>query len=78
MGASFTNYQVRSNSASAVRDALVPLVRARACVSPPKGGWVTVYDEASDEQDDEVIRHLAEGLSRTLNTAVLAFLVVPI
>jgi hypothetical protein len=75
MGSFFTNYQVRSNSAMAVRDAMSPLAEKRAYVSPPTNGWVTVYDEESDSQDDAVIRKVAAALSKTLNTVVLAFLV---
>lgn len=75
MGAFFTNYQVRAKSTSAVKKALQPLVRSRAYVSPEKSGWVTAYDESSDEQDEEKLNHIAAGLSKVLDTAVLAILV---
>jgi hypothetical protein len=75
MGSFFTNYQVRGKSTTEVRDALAPLVETRAYVSPEKGGWVTVYDEASDDQNDETFKHIAAELSRKLQTAVFAFLV---
>src|SRR5258708_5159051 len=75
MGSFLTNYQVRSDSASAVREALAGLVQSRAYVSPPKDGWVTVYDEASDHQDDVTLRRMALGLSERLKTSVLCFLV---
>jgi hypothetical protein len=74
MGAFFTNYQVRSDSMPAVLKALGPLIESRAYVSPPQAGWVTVYDEASDDQDDTIIQELGTGLSRALTTTVLAFL----
>src|SRR5262245_43711527 len=75
MGSFFTNFHVRSESQDKVRAALLPLVEARAYVSPPTNGWVTVYDEASDQQDESIIGKLAEGLSKKLHTAVVAFLV---
>ena len=74
MGSSFTNCQVRSNSAAAVRDALAGLVESRAYVSPPKNGWVTVYDEAAELQGDVICR-IAGSLSRALKTAAFAILV---
>jgi hypothetical protein len=76
MGAFFTNYQVRCDSLDDVCDALPPLLGgSTAYVSPPKNGWVTVYDRASDDQNDAVMRRLAMGLSRALATHVIAFLV---
>src|SRR5215469_15567249 len=75
MGAFFTNYQVRGKSASDVSKAIEPLVETRAYVSTAKGGWVTVYDEASDQQDDGILKRTAAELSKQLGTAVLAFLV---
>jgi len=75
MGASFTNYQVRAKSVSKIKKALEPLVKSRAYVSPAKNGWVTAYDEASDDQDEEAITHVAKELSKTLDTAVLVCLV---
>ena len=59
----------------AVRDAVAGLVRARAYLSAPKNGWVTIYDEASDQQDDSIIRTFGSTLSQKLNTAVIACLV---
>jgi len=75
MGAFFTNYQVRSESTSRVRDIVGSVAQARAYISPPSNGWVTVYDERSDDQDDAIIQELAGELSGTLKTTVLAFLV---
>ena len=75
MGASLTNYQVRGKSAAEVSEAVASLVQSRAYVSPEKNGWVTIYDEASDRQDDKIITSMAAGLSKTLNTPVFAFFV---
>ena len=75
MGASFTNYQVRAKSASKVKKAIEPLVKSRAYVSPEKNGWVTIYDESSDDQNEATITHIATELSKSLDTAVIACLV---
>ena len=73
MGAFFTNCQVRSDDANAVVTALGPLLQSRAYVSPAAGGWVTVYDEATESQDEKSLMRLAQGLSKALNTAVFGF-----
>lgn len=75
MGSFITNFQVRSESSDAVLKAMTPLCKARAYVSPPGNGWVTVFDEKCDEQDDAVIRKVATGLTKKLKTSVIAFLV---
>jgi len=75
MGAFFTNCQVRGASTRAVAAALAHFTRSRAYVSPEKNGWVTVYTEATEEQDQTVLCAIAEGLSRTLKTDVFGFLV---
>jgi hypothetical protein len=75
MGAFFTNYQVQGKSTLEVSKALAELVKSRAYVSPIKGGWVTVYDESSDKQNEKTLTHIASALSKSLNTVVFAFLV---
>jgi hypothetical protein len=75
MGAFFTNHQVRDKSATEVCDALKPLLEGHAYVSPEKNGWVTVYDEASDRQEESTINQLAAELSRSLDTPVFGFMV---
>ena len=75
MGAFFTNCQVRGASTPAVAAALAKLTRSRAYVSPEKNGWVTVYAEATEEQDQTILCGIAQGLSRTLKTDVFSFLV---
>ena len=76
MGAFLTNYHIRTDDLDAARDAVNALApNSRAYLSPPKNGWVTLYDEHSDNQDDAVLRRVAMGLSRRLATHVIAFLV---
>lgn len=75
MGAFFTNYQVRSDSPEAVGDALRELVPSAAYVSPAAGGWVTVYDESSEDQDLDRLRQVAAHLSKMLSSLVMALLV---
>jgi hypothetical protein len=74
MGASFTNYQIHSTSVAAVKKALEPLTKSRAYISSEKNGWITVYDETSDEQSAALTR-IGPALSKSLQTAVFAFLV---
>src|SRR5215831_630598 len=75
MGASFTNLHVRNSSPQSVCAALPKLTPSRAYVSPPTNGWVTVYIEVTEDQDEKKLRAVAEGLSRTLKADVIAFLV---
>jgi hypothetical protein len=75
MGAFFVNYQIRSTDQAAVADIAGQLVQIRGYVSPPKNGWVTLYDEASESQDAYEIGRVGSDLSAALNTAVFAFLV---
>jgi len=75
MGAFFTNCQVRSTSTPAVAGALAKLIHSPAYVSPEKNGWVTVYAEATEDQDQKVFGRIAGGLSQTLKTDVFGFLV---
>src|SRR5579863_4417552 len=75
MGASFTNYHVRTADAAACAKALTTLINSRALVTDSKNGWTTIYDERSDTQDIEVLRGLAKGLSSKLKTAVIAMMI---
>ena len=75
MGAFFTNCQVRGSSTSAVSQALAKLVETRAYISPAQNGWITVYAEATEEQDQKVLCRIAGGLSKVLQTDVFGFLV---
>jgi hypothetical protein len=75
MGAFFVNYQIKSTDQAKVVTAASELVQARAYVSPPKTGWVTLYDEASDQQDAYEIGRLGSELSAKLETVVFAFIV---
>src|SRR5262245_40366256 len=75
MGLFYVNSQVRADSAGPVR-----AMARRACISlayvaPPRNGWVAVYDEASDAQDEAMLRQVAHDLSEGLATTVFTFLV---
>ena len=75
MGSFLTNYHVRSDSPESVVSALQLIVRSKACVSPSKNGWVTVYDETSESQDDKELHRIAKEVSSRLGCVTLAFLV---
>lgn len=75
MGAFFTNLQIHNDSTKAVCAALPKLTDSRAYVSPESNSWVTVYLEATEDQNDETLRNITSGLSKALKTDVLSFLV---
>ncbi len=75
MGAFFTNFQVHGATASATKKALSTLTQSRAYVSPEKNSWVTVYEESSEDQNEDTICRIAAGLSKKLGTAVFACMV---
>lgn len=74
MGASFTNFHVRS-TASAATAAVSELTTSRGYISPASSGWVTIYLEETESQDVEVLCRIAAALSKALATDVLACLV---
>lgn len=71
MGSFYVNFTVRHPDAKAVAAALRGRV---AIVTPAQDGNVVVFDEASDDQDQEVIVALGTSLSQELQCAVLAVL----
>src|ERR1022692_296205 len=75
MGAFFTNLQVRNASSQAIYAALPKLTQSRAYVSPESNGWVTVYPEATEDQNNKHMHAIAGGLSKMLKTDVLGFMV---
>lgn len=75
MGASFTNLQIRNSSTKAIGSLFPKLTDSRAYISPDHNGWVTVYAEATEDQNDETMRTVAKGISKSLKTDVLGFLV---
>jgi hypothetical protein len=74
MGAFFTNCHVRTKDSSKCAKVLAALVGARALVTDPKNGWVSVYDERCESQDISVLDGLAKSLSAKLQTIVIAML----
>jgi hypothetical protein len=75
MGAFFVNYQIKSGDQDRVAAAAAELIQGRAYVSPPKNGWITLYDEISDQQDAYEIGRLGSELSAQLKAVVFAFVV---
>ncbi len=75
MGNFYVNHQVRADSAEPV----VAMARRVCCglayVAPSRNGWVGVFDEASNRQDDPMIHQVGQDLSARLGTAVFGFLV---
>ena len=73
MGSFYTNITVRTadtdNVAAAVRQA-----NRTALIAPPENDATVVFDEASEQQDVEVLRALAQHLSRACECPALAIL----
>lgn len=63
MGTTYSNCQVRSESQDAVADALKPLLKEPAYVSPSVGGWVGVYPEGTRTDLDKLAKQLSKQLS---------------
>ncbi len=73
MGNFYVNYTTRGPEREAVAKCLQSAKR-KAFVSPTIDGTTVFFDEESDSQDDEIIRALAERVSRELSAPVLAVL----
>jgi ankyrin repeat protein len=74
MGSPFTNCHVRTSDKARCSKAASEVVSARALLTEPRRGWITVYDEASETQDTAELQRVAKGLSKSLATDVFAFL----
>jgi hypothetical protein len=79
MGNQFVNYQVKSESTSRVANCINKISSGKTYVSSPKEGWITVYNEKSEDwydgNTDVYIINLAKILSNELETVVFAFVV---
>jgi hypothetical protein len=71
MGNFYTNYTLKGVSQQAVASAMSGRT---AIVTPASRDVVTVFDSASDSQDDKILADLAAKLSTELNCATLAIL----
>jgi hypothetical protein len=75
MGLFCANFHFKTADDRAVSEALQRRGLDRYVVVPARGGWTTMYEQRASEQDDEWICELAEGLSKDLQVAAIAFLV---
>jgi hypothetical protein len=73
MGGFFTNLHVKGDDLAAVVSALRSASATPAYVVRG-GGWLSVYPEATEDQDDTKLASLARTLSQRLGTAVIATL----
>ena len=72
MGAFYVNYTVKGADQKSV---VCALSGRKAFVSPEWNGFIVVYDEQSDKQDQGEIAKLARQLSAELRSTVLALLI---
>jgi hypothetical protein len=79
MGEQFVNYQIRSDSQTIVVEALQQLSVDKCYVSPPSGGWISIYDKMSEDFRNphlyDYILNFASFLSKTLRLPVFIFIV---
>lgn len=75
MGEKFVNYQIRSNSINDVTDIVKSLTEKQAYISPPKNGWITVYDQTSERLRYDEINSFAQKISASLSTVVFSIVV---
>lgn len=76
MGEQFVNYQIKTEHTAHVARELGTLIRTEAYVSPETNGWVTVYDQMTDQNFgyDET-HYIAQELSSRLSTVIFVFIV---
>jgi hypothetical protein len=75
MGEKFVNYQIRCDSQHDVVQIVEMITRNQGYVSPSKNGWITVYDQTSEEFNHDYIRYFTHELSNNLSTIVFTFMV---
>ena len=75
MGAFLVNLQVRVAWGDDVPATVKAVCRGPTRVAPTGGGWVGVYNERLDAQDDKEILRVGRGLSKRLSAPAVAFLV---
>ncbi|HEY4011132.1 MAG TPA: hypothetical protein VGM11_13345 [Acidobacteriaceae bacterium] len=71
MGAFYANYMVKGADQNSIARALSG---RKALVSPEQNGYIFVFDQESDNQDQHAIGKLAERLSTSLRCTVLTVL----
>ncbi|RLS52967.1 MAG: hypothetical protein DWH91_15415 [Planctomycetota bacterium] len=75
MGAFLVNFHCRSESPQSVAQVLVDQGFDRVWMAGPVNGWVSFWEEQASLQDTGRIQDIAEAVSRSLETPVIAFLV---
>jgi hypothetical protein len=75
MGEKFVNYQVKHNSQHDVAQVVKTITGNQAYVSPETNGWITIYDQTSEEFNPEYIYTFVQQLSKKISTTVFTFVV---
>jgi len=73
---SFVNIHVRSGDLNRVVQSAAKLTHGMSFISPPLNGWITIYDEMVEKEDDLAIEDYARELSNDLQTHMFVFRVV--
>jgi hypothetical protein len=77
MGERFINYQICCDLTGDITSSIRAILIKKAYVSLPKDGWITIYDEASEDHFDyTTVSQFAQHLSQRLSAVVFSFVVV--
>src|SRR5215510_7663694 len=75
MGAFFTNLHARAAASEPIIEGLRNTGSLPSYISGPGGGWISVYPQSTEGQDQALLERLAKALSIAARTIVLASLV---
>jgi hypothetical protein len=75
MGSFITNLHVRLADQGAVIEGVRRSGGLPACVTKVSNGWVSVFPEATETQEQQVLVHLTTEVARQTKAPVIAFLV---
>lgn len=75
MGSFLTNLHVRLADQPAVIEGLRKAKGLPACISPVRSGWVSVFPQSTESQEQKVIENLTSEVSRQTRALTVSFLI---
>ena len=75
MGTFYTGLHAKCPERKLVSTAVMGIGASPAYVTNPKNGWVSVFPEQTESQDEKILEELSIKLSEHLHTGVIGFLV---
>lgn len=73
MGTFYTNIHLKHGKQQDVFSVIEECGGVPAYISKPHGGWISVFPQATESQDDTVMKKVCASLSAKLNTGVIGF-----